>query len=204
MKENKVYVVTSGEYSDYRIEGIFSSHEKAEEYINHSMNSNLNGIDEWVLDEKKPDKGEKIFEVTSAFDKIGFHVSGREYWPIEYKDLMQYYNGWYGGCNIRFYIYTDTRERAIKIASERLRQVKAEEYFRYPLLRRPVTTSYGREEFPLIHYHTGEIILEEDSKLAIENIPADYRPNLKVVTMEELKERYKDLNNKEEYYANNI
>ena len=192
MKENKAYVVTAGEYSDYRIEGVFSSREKAEEYINHSTDQDLNGIDEWILDEKKPDKGEKIFRVTSAFDKIDFHVSGREYYPIEYKDLIQYYIKWDKSHNTYFYIYTDTRKRAIKIASERLRQVKAEEHFRYPLLRRPVTTSYGRDEFPLIHYHTGEIILEEDSKLAIENIPAGCRPKLKVVTMEELKERYKN------------
>lgn len=194
MKENKAYVVTAGEYSDYRIEGIFSSRKKAEEYINHSTNPDLNGIDEWVLDEKKPDKRKKIFSVISDFYTIDFHVCGRGYYSIEYKDLMQYNSGWY----ICFYIYTDTRERAIKIASERLRQVKAEEHFRYPLLRRPSTTSYGRKEFPLIHYHTGEIILEEDSMMVIENIPADYRPKLKVVTMDELKERYKDLNNKEE------
>lgn len=194
MKENKVYVVTAGEYSDYRIEGVFSSREKAEEYINHSTDQDLNGIDEWVLDEKKPDKGEKIFEVTSSFDKIDFHISGREHNPVEYKDLMQYYITWNRSHNIRFYIYTDTRERAIKIASERLRQIKAEEHFRYPLLRRPVTTSYGREGFPLTHYHTSEIILEEDSKLAIENIPSDYRSILKVATMEELKERYKMIN----------
>lgn len=115
-----------------------------------------------------------------------------EHYSIEYKDLMQYYIKWDKSHNIYFYIYADTRERAIKIASERLWQVKAEEHFRYPLLRRPVTTSYGREGFPLTHYHTGEIILEEDSKLAIENIPSDYRSILKVVTMEELKERYKN------------
>lgn len=192
MKENKVYVVTAGEYSDYRIEGIFSSRKKAEEYINNSTKMYLNGIDEWILDEKKPDKREKIFSVISDFDKIDFHVYGREYYPIEYKDLMQYYIKWDKSHNIRFYIYTDTRERAIKIASERLRQVKAEEHFRYPLLRRPVTTSYGQDEFPFTHYHTGEIILEEDSIMAIENIPADYRSKLKVVTMEELKERYKN------------
>ena len=64
MKENKAYVVTAGEYSDYRIEGVFRAREKAEEYINHSTDKELNGIDEWILDEKKPDKGEKIFRVT--------------------------------------------------------------------------------------------------------------------------------------------
>lgn len=198
MKENKVYVVTAGEYSDYRIKGIFSSREKAEEYINYSTNRDLNGIDEWVLDEKKPNKREKIFKVESSFDNIDFHINGGGDYPIEYKDLMQYYIDWNRKPGISFYIYTDTRERAIKIASERLQQVKAKEYFRYPLLRRPVTTSYGRDEFPLTHYHTGEVILEEDSIMIIGDIPADYRPKLKVVSMEELKERYKNLNNKEE------
>lgn len=39
MKENKAYVVTAGEYSDYRIKGIFSSREKAEEYVINSIKS---------------------------------------------------------------------------------------------------------------------------------------------------------------------
>ena len=198
MKENKAYVVTAGEYSDYRIEGIFSSREKAEEYINHSPDKNLNGIDEWVLDKKKPNKREKIFKVTSSFDKIDFHISGEEHYSIEYKDLMQYYIEWNRSHNIHFYIYTDTRERAIKIASERLRQVKAEEYFRYPLLRRPCYEYYTNQIYPTIHYHTGEIVWEEGCSHKFNDIPEDLKPKLKVVTMEELKERYKDLNNKEE------
>lgn len=198
MKENKAYVVTAGKYSDYRIEGIFSSREKAEEYINHSTNKDLNGIDEWILDEKKPDKGEKIFKVTSSFDKIDFHVSGIEHYSIEYKDLMHYYIDRNRNHNINFYIYTNTRDRAIKIASERLRQVKAEEHFRYPLLRRPCYEYYTNQIYPTIHYHTGEIVWEKGCNHKFNDIPEDLKPKLKVVTMEELKERYKDLNNKEE------
>lgn len=198
MKENKVYVVTAGEYSDYRIKGIFSSREKAEEYINYSTNRELNGIDEWVLDEKKPNKREKIFKVESSFDNIDFHINGGGDYPIEYKDLMQYYINWNRKPNISFYIYTDTRERAIKIASERLRQVKAEEHFRFPLLRRPCYEYYTNRIYPSIHYHTGEIVWEEGCDPKFHDIPEDLKPKLKVVTMDELKERYKDLNNKEE------
>lgn len=192
MKENKAYVVTAGEYSDYRIEGVFSSREKAEEYINHSTDKDLNGIDEWVLDEKKPDKGEKIFRVTSSFDKIDFHVSGIEHYSIEYKDLMHYYIDGNRNHNINFYIYTNTRDRAIKIASEQLRQVKAEEHFRYPLLRRPCYEYYTNQIYPTIHYHTGEIVWEKGCGHKFNDIPEDLKPKLKVVTMEELKERYKN------------
>ena len=47
METKKVYVVTSGEYSDYHIVGIFDSREKAEEYINHSTYSDLNDVEEY-------------------------------------------------------------------------------------------------------------------------------------------------------------
>jgi len=46
----KVYVVTAGEYSDYRIEAVFSTKEKAENYINTFYNYEFNGIDEYELD----------------------------------------------------------------------------------------------------------------------------------------------------------
>ena len=41
----KVYVVTSGEYSDYRIDSIFSTDEKAQEYILYAINHGVNYID---------------------------------------------------------------------------------------------------------------------------------------------------------------
>lgn len=51
----KVFMVTSGEYSDYRVDGIFSTTEKAEEYMARVRSvqtyKEFNGIDVIELDE---------------------------------------------------------------------------------------------------------------------------------------------------------
>lgn len=60
----KVYVCTSGDYSDFKIEGIFSTKEKAEEYYNFFKD--LNDIEEWELDNFGFDKfkGSQFYKVT--------------------------------------------------------------------------------------------------------------------------------------------
>ena len=196
METKKVYVVTAGDYSDYHIEGIFDSREKAEEYINHSADSDLNNVTEWVLNELKPDKGEKMFKLRSKFDEIDFHITGYGPDAAHYKDLMCRVDsdGWIPSNDVIFYICADTRERAIKIASERLRQVKAEEHFRYPLLRRSIgvkSNDYKKQIYPFVHYHTGEVVLPSYYSLIPGSIPKDLASHVKVITMEELVERYK-------------
>lgn len=195
MEMKKVYVVTAGDYSDYHIKGIFDSREKAEEYINHSASSELNDIEEYNLNEP-PDKREKIFEIRSDFENIDCKIAGHSSEPMMYKDLMHIMNFGLDDRKqyIYFYICADTRDRAIKIASERLRQVKAEEHFRFPMLRRLVGFRYYDSkvvEFPYIHYHTGEIVLPEDYTLETITVPKDLEPHVKVITMEELEARYK-------------
>ena len=195
METKKVYVVTAGEYSDYHIVGIFDSREKAEEYINYSTYSDLNDIEEYNLNEP-PDKREKIFEIRSDFENIDCKIAGYSSTPMMYKDLMHIMNFGLGDRKqyIYFYICADTRDRAIKIASERLRQVKAEEHFRFPMLRRLVGFRYYDTtvvKFPYIHYHTGEIFLPEGYTLGTITVPKDLEPHVKVITMEELVARYK-------------
>lgn len=55
MKKQTVYLVTSGCYSDYRLDAIFSTREKAQKYINiRKREENYwdpNDIEEWTLDE---------------------------------------------------------------------------------------------------------------------------------------------------------
>ena len=49
-EQNIVYVVTSGEYSGYSIHAVFSTKEKAEEYIAHDgYFSDSYEIEEYVL-----------------------------------------------------------------------------------------------------------------------------------------------------------
>ena len=196
METKKVYVVTVGDYSDYHIKGIFDSREKAEEYINHSASSELNDIEEYNLNELKSDKGEKVFKLRSKFDEIDFHITGYGPDAAHYKDLMcrADSDGWIPNNDVIFYICADTRGRAIKIASERLRQVKAEEHFRYPLLRRSIgvkSNDYKKLIYPFVHYHTGEVVLPSYYSLIPGSIPKDLESHVKVITMEELVARYK-------------
>lgn len=196
METKKVYVVTAGDYSDYHIKGIFDSREKAEEYINHSASTKLNDIEEYNLNELKPDKSEKLFKLRSKFDEIDFHITGYGPDKAHYKDLMCRVDsdGWIPRNDVIFYICADTRERAIKIASERLRQVKAEEHFRYPLLRRAIMAKKFNSRidlYPFVHYHTGEVVLPSNCTLVSYTVPKDLEPHVKVITMEELVERYK-------------
>jgi len=46
----KVYVLTSGVYSDHKIEGIFSTRKLAEEYKNIVVGKDYNDVEEWGLD----------------------------------------------------------------------------------------------------------------------------------------------------------
>lgn len=196
METKKVYVVTAGDYSDYHIEGIFDSREKAEEYINYSSDSDLNDIKEYNLNELKPDKSEKLFELRSGFDNIDFKVTGCMSNTMLYKDLMCFKasTSWGDEDQVVFFVRSETRERAIKIASERLRQVKAEEHFRYPLLRRAIMAKKFNSRidlYPFVHYHTGEVVLPSCYSLIPGSIPKDLEPHVKVITMEELVARYK-------------
>ena len=48
--EKKIYIVTSGEYSDYTIERVFSTKEKANEFI--QQHGTDYRIEEYVVDEE--------------------------------------------------------------------------------------------------------------------------------------------------------
>jgi len=60
----KVYIVTSGCYSDYRIEGVFSTEEKAQEYID--------GIANHI------DKVTKEEDVGSCYQNLDFEIAPAE------------------------------------------------------------------------------------------------------------------------------
>ena len=60
---NKVYIVTSGEYSDYGIDRVFTTEEKAKEWIDvitSMYNGNYN-IEQYELDAPIPERKEYLF-----------------------------------------------------------------------------------------------------------------------------------------------
>ena len=59
----RVYVVTTGSYSDYSIKGIFSTRKRAQRYIDRCLENSdvvyyteFNDIEEWTLDEKEKER----------------------------------------------------------------------------------------------------------------------------------------------------
>ena len=158
MKSDKVYVVTSGSYSDYSIECVFSTREKAEEYLQYHDDEYR--IEEFALDEEFA-KNESRWEITIdlSSDEVGitkeFHPLGDEYIktlncmtlhkiPRYYKDKSLMFRTW---------VRTATKDRAIKVARERLVAAKANEVI---WLRLQIRDDDG--EYPIYNCYTNELV----------------------------------------------
>ncbi len=131
----KVYVVTAGEYSDYGIEKIFSTCEKAQEYIDIVSTlgkENFYSIQEWELDDFKVSKLYIQYcytHFTAAADKIEIYDNNDTMVPPD--SLITYPVG-----SFRFFFslpYSkrlanapNKEELLLKIARDRLAKYKAE------------------------------------------------------------------------------
>lgn len=157
--EKKIYIVTSGEYSDYGIDAVFTTKEKAVDYVEqHGTRYN---IEEYNLDEEVEKKTQlwciefcvedgklceacptsydrnKVVDTCSIFDTFGYR-----------KDEPY----------IRFYIDADSMDRAVKIARERFAAVKANEYIWLRLTRPYEMDRYGRRKYESFNVKTNEFI----------------------------------------------
>lgn len=156
----KVYIVTQGDYSDYHIEQVFSTREKAQEYIDHTGYDN-SWIEEYDVDEEVP-RGTFLYLVV-MYDND---------WPAtasllasdSVKDTVHYdHNTTY------FTIEAKDAPHAVKIASERFMQIKAMPYL-FPRLKEECVClrnglGYVLKSCPVYDYNTKEIILGEDEYL---------------------------------------
>ena len=129
---NKIYIVTSGEYSDYHIDAVFSTKKLAEDYI--QQHGTDYRIEKYNLDERI-DRNTKLWRV--EFDiEDGKHTEAyvRDYVADDFRDTCQVLDCLRGPC-IQFYVDADTMDKAVKIASERFAAVKANEYIWQRLTR---------------------------------------------------------------------
>ena len=157
----KIYIVTSGDYSDYRIDAVFSTKEKAEEYVQqHGTNYRV----EYYDIDKEVKKETKIWRVAIRFDN--FEVSeclARLWgygWDSNMKDTFEYYLDWNNEEYIHLYIESDCMDRAIKIASERIAQIKANKDMLYAKAFQKVQDPFFKysTSYPTVYYKTGEIM----------------------------------------------
>lgn len=157
----KIYIVTSGEYSDYCIQAVFSTLKKANEYRQqHGTDFSIEIFD---IDEEVK-KETKIWRVEMRFDnfKVSECTAGLwgNGWGSHMKDTFEYRFDWEGIKYIRLYLEADSMDRAIKIASERIAQIKANKDTLYAKAFTQVQDPFFRHKkcYPTVYYKTGEIM----------------------------------------------
>jgi hypothetical protein len=158
MEEKKIYIVTGGEYSEYHISAVFSTKEKAEEYMD-TVGSDFE-IEEYSID--KPIKHEVsiwsiMMEICSK-EVLNIYSCG-----ADEKDTIEFMPGtsFRNEC-IMFTVESDSKEKAIKIVSDRFGAVVANENIIYPLLRvKAVRDNFGWHNYPIYKFKTGEILLKD-------------------------------------------
>ena len=174
----KVYIVTSGEYSDYTIEAVFSTRKKAEEYVDaHGSDYR---VEEYPVDDAEVKKNESIWLVSVNWETGNADSANPDSFSdynTDKIDTVQYDKS-YGGSYLTFVLMSDSMERATKVASERFMQVKALHKVKFPLLRKEcvIEDSYIGKIYPFYDYNTGRIVLNQYMRLAPGfNAPVEYR-----------------------------
>lgn len=130
-----LYVVTSGSYSDYRIEAIFSSKKLAKKYMHIESVINkypdFNDIREYELnpvhgfDYRKLYKEITPFKVKMASDyKADIELIPKDKISSWIGECESYYIQFEGTC-YTFWMLAKNEKSAIKIATDKLRQIIA-------------------------------------------------------------------------------
>ena len=158
--EKKIYIVTSGEYSEYEINAVFSTKEKANAYI--QQHGTYYDIEEYELD-KEVEKKTQLWSIVFCIENGKFDEAN----PISYnknkevdtcyvEERLGYENMYY----IIFLVDADSMNRAVKIARERFAAVKANEYIWLRLTRPYELDMYGRRKYESFNVKTNEFIKE--------------------------------------------
>ena len=163
--ENKVFVVTRGEYSDYCIDRVFSTRKKALEYLDTKDDEYMLE----VLDLDEPiERNTHIYEISFELDKKKVR-NVRTTRDVRYKDTIHIGGHYFNNSKtLDIYVESDSRERALKIASERYGAIIAGEQTMYPYLRVGVLRDYLSMCPAFFDFKTGEMVLFDRDELAVE------------------------------------
>lgn len=176
----KVYIVTSGEYSDYHINAVFSTREKAEEYVD-AQGSDYR-VEEYPVDDAEVKKNESIWLVSVNWITGNADSANPQNFSNYYTDKVDtvLYDESCGSGYLNFVLMSDSMARAKKVAHERFMQVKALHAVKFPFLMQECVVerilSVGRRRYPFYDYNTGKIVLDQYMKLAPGfDAPVEYR-----------------------------
>lgn len=172
---NKVFIVTSGYYSDYQIQAVFSSEERAKEYINANGTDYDWEVNEYELDSESTKCHEDMYNLTIDVVSGNVSVNGREEqgtvwykYDIVRKDCFQYV----GSQNVRMWLESNSIEHVKKVASERWMQIKALQPVVFSYLYEKVVCNGQNSglpchDYPMYNFFTKKIILSDTQKLDI-------------------------------------
>lgn len=150
---NKIYIVTSGEYSEYEINAVFTTKEKAVEYV--EQNGTRYNIEEYNLDEEVEKKTQlwsiefcvedgKLCEASpTSYDRNKVIDTCFIFDTFGYRKEIPY---------IRFYVDADAMDSAVKIARERFASVKSNDYI-WLRLTRPLFVN-GKTQYEIFNIKT--------------------------------------------------
>lgn len=137
MSTKTVYLVTSGSYSDYRVDAIFSTRKKANDYMKVVQSSDYNGIEECELDPPATDlikRGYSVWHVQMLRDGTvekawktenrTHDVNGISYHIWE-RSKAAYYKGTDTKDVLSSAVWAKTETQAIKIVNEQRTQMIA-------------------------------------------------------------------------------
>ena len=156
----KIYIVTSGNYSDYGIDAVFTTKEKAVDYV--EQHGTYYDIEEYDLD-KEVEKKTQLWSIVFCIEDGKFD----EAHPINYNKNKKvdtcYVEERFGGGKMYYIIFlvdADSMNRAVKIARERFAAVKANEYIWLRLTRPYEIDRYGRKKYERFNIKTNEFVNE--------------------------------------------
>lgn len=154
--EKKIYIVTSGEYSEYEINAVFTTKEKAVDYV--EQHGTYYDIEEYDLDEEV-EKKSQLWSIVFCIENGKLDEAS----PIRYKENDKvdtcYVEERLGGGKMFYIIFivdADSMNRAVKIASERFAAVKSNEYIWLRLTRPYKFNIYGRSKYETFNVKTNE------------------------------------------------
>ncbi len=168
----KAYIVTSGDYSDYSIERVFSTREMAEDFCDRHDDSYR--VEEYCVDEDLPPRETQVFKVYISISKGEASVEGTAGARLAGLFMADFHSSRLVVDHVIYWIASDSKKRAIKVASEMHAQVLANELMKYPYMRITIVKFHGQYITPIYDYRTGEIVLAEGRILG-EMAPAGIR-----------------------------
>lgn len=155
---DKVYIITYGDYSDYTICAVFSTRDKAEEYI--QQHGDTYRIEEYSVDEKIEQSEIWSVEIGLYSHKIKRCEWCDDNWSRERVDKFRVFEPLFsdGEWSIKLLLRADSMNRAVKVANERVAQIVANKDMFYARAFNKVERGIFRiQDYPWTDYNTGKI-----------------------------------------------